>query len=416
MIVTSISLIPALVCLIWGFIFLFQMDKSSSQKVLTALTLLGCLYFYSDACYIIFDGTHQEYITLVYADIISQFVTMAIPPLFFMFFGHLKGREILKPGIYLTFMPAVIFGLAGVLIYTTIGIDAAATYIAAYDTYGAIPPEYTDRIYQAHYYICHVSYIICITAELLCLVIYIVMTLSHSNFKLRVLVDFFRGRTAVKSIYPTCFMILIFIAVCMIRMGLGRLYLIDHPVLSSLFYLLIGATLFAIAYIGEWFCDRDFSFWDVTHPSILPPQLKRDAKIEDAVFSGDEAAEEAESTLASYAEGHAPNLSLLSKFVSYMSLEQPYLNPELTIAEVAHYLHTNRTYISTMVNQNFKMSFRDYVNLQRINTAKRLMLADPNEILENIAANSGFVSDSQLVKKFKEVEGVSPRSWQALQR
>ena len=65
-----------------------------------------------------------------------------------------------------------------------------------------------------------------------------------------------------------------------------------------------------------------------------------------------------------------------------------------------------------LMNNHFGMSFRDYINSQRINTAKQLILNNPDEIPEQIAEQSGFVSDSQLIKKFKELEGISPREWQ----
>ena len=43
--------------------------------------------------------------------------------------------------------------------------------------------------------------------------------------------------------------------------------------------------------------------------------------------------------------------------------------------------------------------------------AKREMMMHPEDGLEAIAARTGFISDTQLVKKFTEVTGESPRKW-----
>ncbi len=39
------------------------------------------------------------------------------------------------------------------------------------------------------------------------------------------------------------------------------------------------------------------------------------------------------------------------------------------------------------------------------------MMMHPEDGLEAIAARTGFISDTQLVKKFTEVTGESPRKW-----
>lgn len=99
-----------------------------------------------------------------------------------------------------------------------------------------------------------------------------------------------------------------------------------------------------------------------------------------------------------------------------MAKERPYLDSELTVQDVCEELHTNRTYISELMSENFKMSFRDYIGLLRISEAKRLLREGPSRTIEDIAADAGFSSSSQFVKKFKEITGTTPRAWLADQR
>lgn len=93
--------------------------------------------------------------------------------------------------------------------------------------------------------------------------------------------------------------------------------------------------------------------------------------------------------------------------------EKGYLDPELTIDKLAEDMRTSRTYISKVVNNNFHVSFREFVNNLRIEHAKQLLEENQETTIESIALNSGFLTASQFNRKFKECEGMSPRLWQA---
>ena len=80
---------------------------------------------------------------------------------------------------------------------------------------------------------------------------------------------------------------------------------------------------------------------------------------------------------------------------------------------IASELHTNRSYVSMIINQNLGKSLKTIVAEYRIQYAKTLLAENPNMTLEQIALQSGFRSNAQFVKKFKELEGVTPRQWAA---
>lgn len=46
-----------------------------------------------------------------------------------------------------------------------------------------------------------------------------------------------------------------------------------------------------------------------------------------------------------------------------MQQERLYLQPSLTLSDVAERLHTNKTYVSKMVNQTYKMGFPELLNI-----------------------------------------------------
>ena len=60
-------------------------------------------------------------------------------------------------------------------------------------------------------------------------------------------------------------------------------------------------------------------------------------------------------------------------FNSFIRRHKPYLNPNLTINDVAKMLDSNRTYISEFVNKAYKMNFSSYINLCRLREMNRLL-------------------------------------------
>lgn len=94
----------------------------------------------------------------------------------------------------------------------------------------------------------------------------------------------------------------------------------------------------------------------------------------------------------------------------WMEMEKPYLKPDLKIWDVSLALHTNRTYLSRMINQLHKCNFSQYVNRYRVEHSKTL-LREGRMNLEETAQSSGFGSVSTLIRAFREVEGTTPKQW-----
>lgn len=93
-----------------------------------------------------------------------------------------------------------------------------------------------------------------------------------------------------------------------------------------------------------------------------------------------------------------------------MSTEQVFLNPKLTLSELALRVGTNRTYLSNYINQNLGQTFFDYVNSMRIKHATEMLLTT-NLTLEVIAEKSGFNSLSTFRRCFLEHYNTSPSSY-----
>ncbi|WP_170172666.1 helix-turn-helix domain-containing protein [Hymenobacter rigui] len=98
------------------------------------------------------------------------------------------------------------------------------------------------------------------------------------------------------------------------------------------------------------------------------------------------------------------------KLLALMAEEQPWLEPELTLAEVAKRLRITSGLLSKVINSSCGQNFNDFVNAYRVQEAQRL-LADPrfaHYSLVGIALESGFNSRSTFNRVFKKVVGRAP--------
>src|SRR5690554_3931861 len=69
-----------------------------------------------------------------------------------------------------------------------------------------------------------------------------------------------------------------------------------------------------------------------------------------------------------------------------------FLNKDLTIWEVSRVLGTNRTYVSSVINNDFKQNFSSFVNSYRAKHAQKLLANNPEISKQDLAEMSGFGS------------------------
>lgn len=93
-----------------------------------------------------------------------------------------------------------------------------------------------------------------------------------------------------------------------------------------------------------------------------------------------------------------------------METHKVYLDPELRLDTVATMLNTNRTYISTVLNDDLGKSFIVWVNEYRVEEAKRQMTGrgGREKSISEIAEKSGFKSNSSFTEFFRRQTGISP--------
>jgi AraC-like DNA-binding protein len=101
------------------------------------------------------------------------------------------------------------------------------------------------------------------------------------------------------------------------------------------------------------------------------------------------------------------------KLIELMNKEQLYKNPELTLSEVAQKIPTHANTLSQVINSVEEKNFYDYINLQRVEEFKRIVLLPKNKqyTLLTLAYESGFNSKTSFNRNFKKVTNLSPTEY-----
>lgn len=96
-----------------------------------------------------------------------------------------------------------------------------------------------------------------------------------------------------------------------------------------------------------------------------------------------------------------------------MSEEKPYLDPKLTLRDLAGMLEIPPNHVSQLLNEGVGKNFSDYVNAYRLKTFKA-KVDDPGQrhlTILALAYESGFNSKTVFNTYFKKVMGMTPRSY-----
>ena len=185
----------------------------------------------------------------------------------------------------------------------------------------------------------------------------------------------------------------------------GQSFLAGNTILTSLWSLSVAIILFLVGYVsaipslpgGYLNLDR------LRHPFSAAHQTTQE------FLQGIDSGPMADASTSGYDK-------IMESFKQYMVNDCGYLNPSLTIEEVANVLNSNRTDVSKLVNLCYGIPFRDYLSKLRLDYSKQLMTDEPDASLDYIASKSGFQSSTQFIRKFRETEGITPTVWKQMQR
>lgn len=105
--------------------------------------------------------------------------------------------------------------------------------------------------------------------------------------------------------------------------------------------------------------------------------------------------------------------NFLAVLEEYMRTEKPYLDPDLTIVDVASTLNIPKHYITQIINEKLNKNFFLYTNEYRVNEVKQKFADEKfnGHSILRIAYDSGFNSKSSFNDIFKKLTNVTPSEY-----
>lgn len=101
------------------------------------------------------------------------------------------------------------------------------------------------------------------------------------------------------------------------------------------------------------------------------------------------------------------NSELIKRAMIYIS---QHFNEPITLEDVSSFVHLHPSYFSSMFRQSTGSSFKEYLNMVRIEEGKRL-LANTDFPIIDIAVAIGFEDQSYFSKVFKKHTGMTPKQF-----
>jgi AraC-like DNA-binding protein len=106
-------------------------------------------------------------------------------------------------------------------------------------------------------------------------------------------------------------------------------------------------------------------------------------------------------------------IQLYKKLLQYMENEKPFLNPKLSLSELAKQLDISINQLSQIINQQARVNFHDFVNRYRVEEFLLNAEKNKNFSLLALALDAGFNSKSTFNSIFKKQKGLSPSQYLA---
>lgn len=102
-----------------------------------------------------------------------------------------------------------------------------------------------------------------------------------------------------------------------------------------------------------------------------------------------------------------------TRLLAYLSESEPFLNPDLSLRELANQIEVHPNQLSWLLNNNFGKNYNEFINKYRIEAFKQKVKAPKNANLtiEGLAYESGFNSKTVFNTYFKKETGLTPKQF-----
>lgn len=419
LLLTLYLFMPATVCLFWVIVHLLTASRTDSFRYFVYLFTCCGLYIYSEACHALFADTSIVNTT---ATLVGQLTGPCIVPFLLLYIGKLL-RLSKKDSLHYLWIiiPVVLFTIGALLFF--MGGEAKADQLYVF---------FTDKVYTA-----------VLRIEMLIFVYYSIRLIIHRHRQYGTLWQFFFKKGRISLARAQLYICFIPMSIMTVRIAFAHnLYSLTRwiPLLTATL-LMISAFMFGLMamfgtkesvrwkdmrYLMRFNYGEDNKAAAVEHMmNDLLEEAEEEAlkRIQEKIgenlhidqWKSADSSEETQHQLAnqifSAVSDSWDENSLISRFQHLMMDEQLFLQPKLSLEDVAERLHSNKTYVSKLVNNTYNLGFPELINTLRIDYAEQYIIAHREAKQEEIAQECGFLSASSFNTMFKKVTGMTPKVW-----
>ena len=434
---TPFHVIPGLVCLFWLFV---HMRLASQQETYRVLALLLLLVFFSAAGDVIMGS-------ITGSDVVAHLTVVlcapALIPLVVIYLSQLIHPDEFKPVMFAWIMiPAALFS-ASLLCVSTMGIEQSESLLDRIHS-GLLTPSTLSGIERSYYLWTVTIFRWVIGLEAAFMLIYSTVLIRRYRFWLSNVWAFhFKGRK-IRVLELQLTLSVWIILGLIVKVFLHEPFYRHFPMWTVVIVAFIAVLMFQFGFYAlfgskEFITKEDirtalrfnYSRQSQTHMTeevmVDMADNLSDESLSQVISRMMAPPKEGGATQQGFFSGNTPTLmaalfgtskswdegSLVYRFQRLMQDEQLFLQPSLTLTEVADRLHSNKTYISKMVNQTYGIGFPEVLNVLRVDYAQQYMRAHKSASQKEVAKEAGFLSASSFNTVFKRITGTTPKLWMA---
>ena len=431
----SFLFLPAFTCIFWIFLYFFIARRTSTFWILTVMSVVLMLYFGADAIYVYPD---RDVRYVVYSHLLSTLTGPSFLPILWMYFDKLRHHRHYSPLQYIWILVPISLFFATLSLTTVIGVDAVAAFLDRLYTEGtSIVPQYKGRLEWYYFWWASAGYRFVVGVEFVGALSYAIYYLIRHRISFVNVWRYFRYGESVRVLeLQLCTMIIA--GVYMISKVFFFKDLFDaHPWIAISQALLVSIWYFLFMLGGLLGEKKTVTLVQAQHVmfynynsaikgamvELMMEELLDEAEQDALVRLRDKLGENLQLSSLSPAEiasvkeklfssvAGSWDDSLVARFQGLMVNEQLFLLPSLSLGDIAERLHTNKTYISKLVNHTYNLSFPELLNSLRIDYAEQYLLNHPDATQMEVAKACGFTSASSFNNIFKKITGMTPKVW-----
>lgn len=433
--VILILFLPCVACLFWVLLHTMVARRTSTHVILMVLSLVLMTFFFADACYA---TPGVPYNVLVVTHLITIVTAPCVVPLVWMYMDKLRNKKRFRPAQYVWVLAPVGLLFAGITITAACGNQTVATFLQDIYTKGHPAVAAYKGTLLWHYYIwTTIIFRTVVGVELAAAAIHLIKYVIREKMNFAHLAGFLRSGQPIRVTALQLVNLIIPGLFVLSKIIFAKSYMEAHLWIPMLQAALVFWGYFVFMLCSLYDEKEKITLIQAKHVMLFNynnmikgpvVELMIGDLLEDAEEDGLRRLQEkigetlhmeamtpkevsaVKEQLFSAVAGSWDD-SLLTRFQSLMVNEQLFLQPSLSLGDVADKLHTNKTYISKLVNNTYNLGFPELLNTLRIDYAEQYLKNHPDAKQTEVAKACGFLSASSFNNIFKKITGVTPKVW-----